>query len=393
MFDAINIGTTGLLSHAKGLRTVGNNLANVNTPGFKSSQLAFTDLFNQGGTGGERPATIGSSGKGAGLATLGTQINFKAGLDSTTGSPLDLNIDGNGFYAIERDGKIVYTRAGNFQFDEKGTLVNAAGEHVKGLKDGILSDINIDSLGRSMPKVTGKVAFRGNLTSTVTTPPVNASLRSVAVYNAEGISHPVNLSFKNTGGGNFEVTVTDTAGATLATGALKFVNGFPVAGANGFTFSYAPAGSAAFDVRLDFSENVTSLSDQTTLSMASQDGYMAGVRSDQSIGSDGTIKILYSNGQSANGPRVALANFRSPTELEQIAGSAFELKEGADVEYGYAGDPTFGSLRPGHLEGSNVDLAEEFGNLILMQRGYQASSHVISTANDMIQQLFDMKGR
>lgn len=393
MLDTINIGTTGLLSHAKGLRTVGNNLANVNTPGFKSAQLAFSDLINKGNTGGERPATTGNSSKGSGLATLGTQVNFKAGLDSTTGSPLDLNIDGNGFYAIERDGKIVYTRAGNFQFNEKGILVNAAGEHVKGLKDGILTDINIDSLGRSVPKGTTKVTFRGNLTSTVAKPPVNASVRNVAVFNAEGVSHPINLSFKNTGSGNFEVTVTDAAGATLATDTIKFVDGVPAPDANGFTFSYAPGGGPAFDVRLDFSTNVTSGTDQTSLAMATQDGYAAGVRTDQSISSDGTVKLFYSNGQTASGPRLALANFRSPSELEQIEGSAFKLKPGAEVEYGHAGDPAFGTLRPGHLEGSNVDLAEQFGNLILMQRGYQASSHVISTANDMIQQLFDMKGR
>jgi flagellar hook protein FlgE len=126
--------------------------------------------------------------------------------------------------------------------------------------------------------------------------------------------------------------------------------------------------------------------------MASQDGYAAGVRTDQSIDSDGTIKLYYSNGQTADGPRLALANFRSASELEEQSGSAFALKQGGEVEYGHAGDATFGTLRAGHLEGSNVDLAEEFGNLILMQRGYQASSHVISTANDMIQQLFDMKG-
>lgn len=392
MLDTIYIGTTGLLSHSKGLRTVGNNLANVNTPGFKSGQLAFTDLFNKGGGAGAQPGSTGS-GHGSGLATLGAQVNFKAGLDASTGSPLDLNIDGNGFYAIERDGEILYTRAGNFNFNEKGILVNAAGEHVKALVDGKLADVGIDSLNHSLPKATTEVAFRGNLTSTVTTPPINAQLRSVAVYDGNGASHPINLAFKNTGGGGFEVTVTDQAGATLATSALKFAAGFPVADANAFTFSYAPPGADAFDVRLDFSKNVTSLLDQTTLSMASQDGYAAGVRTDQSINSDGTVKLYYSNGQTADGPRLALANFRSASELEQETGSAFSLKRGGEVEYGHAGDATFGTLRAGHLEGSNVDLAEEFGNLILMQRGYQASSHVISTANDMIQQLFDMKSR
>ena len=392
MFDAIQIGTTGLLNHAKGLRTVGNNLANVNTPGFKSGQLAFTDLFDQAGPGRQGGAAL-PGGTGNGLATLGAQVNFKAGLDASTGSPLDLNIDGNGFYAIERDGEILYTRAGNFHFDEKGILVNAAGEHVKALVGGQLADVNIDSLGRSLPKATTKVAFRGNLTSAVTTPPINASLRSVAVYDAEGVNRPINLSFKNTGGGAFEVTVTDQAGATLSTGTIRFAGGVPVKDADAFTFSYAPAGVTPFDVRLDFTTNVSSLADQTTLSMASQDGYAPGVRTDQSINSDGVVKLYYSNGQTADGPRLALADYRSASELEQQNGSAFARKRGGEVTYGHAGEAAFGSLRAGHLEGSNVDLAEEFGNLILMQRGYQASSHVISTANDMIQQLFEMKSR
>lgn len=393
MFDAINIGTTGLLGHAKGLRTVGNNLANVNTAGYKSSQLAFTDLFNQGGGAGERQGTAGAAGSGTGLSTLAAQVNFKAGLDASTGSPLDLNIDGNGFYAIERDGQILYTRAGNFRFDEKGILVNAAGEHVKALVDGKLVDVNVDGMTRSLPKATTTVAIKGNLTSAVVNPPINASLRNLTVYDADGTNRPVNLSFKNNGSGNFAVTVTDAAGATLATGDLKFAGGFPVAGANTLTFRYAPAGAAPFNVKLDFSANVTLLAGATTLSMANQDGWATGVKSDQSVSSDGTVKVFYSNGQTVDGPRLSLANFRSATELEQVGGSAFALREGAEVEYGYAGDPAFGKLRPGHLEGSNVDLAEEFGNLILMQRGYQASSHVISTANDMIQQLFDMKGR
>jgi flagellar hook protein FlgE len=393
MFETINIGTSGLLTHAQGLRTVGNNLANVNTPGFKSGQLVFSDLFNKGAGGGGQSGAAGSGGHGGGLGSLGTHVNFKAGLDTSTGNPLDVNIDGNGFYAIERDGQILYTRSGNFHFDEKGILVNAAGEHVKGLVDGKLVDVSVENLDRSLPKATTKVAFRGNLTSTVLTPPINPSLRSVAVYDTEGVSRPINLSFKNTGSGGFEVTVTDAAGATLATGTIKFAGGFPVADANSIAFSYAPAGAKPFDVRLDFSENVTSLVDQTTLSMASQDGYAAGVRTDQSIDSNGTIKLYYSNGQTADGPRLALANFRSASELEQQSGSAFSLKQGGQAEYGHAGDATFGTLRAGHLEGSNVDLAEEFGNLILMQRGYQASSHVISTANEMIQQLFDMKSR
>ena len=105
MFDTINIGTSGLLVHAKGLRLVGNNLANVNTPGFKSAQLQFAELFDQQGGTPQQSGASHSEGLGTGLTSIGSQINFKAGLDQSTGNPLDLNIDGNGFYAIKREGQ------------------------------------------------------------------------------------------------------------------------------------------------------------------------------------------------------------------------------------------------------------------------------------------------
>lgn len=392
MFDTIFIGTSGLLTHAKGLRVVGNNLANVNTPGFKSAQLQFADLFDQGG-GHSSGAGGAASGTGTGLTSLGSAVSFQAGLDQATGNPLDLNINGNGFYTIKRDDQLLYTRDGDFRFDDKGILVNASGDHVQGLDSGgKLVDIAVDKLARSMPKATSIVKFNGNLTSTVANPVVDATMKSISVFDPNGVDRPINLSFKDNGGGDYTVTVTDAAGATLATGSLKFTGGFPSPSNSAISFSYAPTGVAAFTVKLDFSENVTSLVSSSTLGIASQDGYVAGIKTDQSIGSDGTVTLHYSNGQTVKGPRLALANFKANEDLEQTAGSAFRKSASGQVQYGYAGEGSFGTLSAGHREGSNVDLAGEFGNLILMQRGYQASSHVISTANDMIQELFDMKG-
>jgi flagellar hook protein FlgE len=137
---------------------------------------------------------------------------------------------------------------------------------------------------------------------------------------------------------------------------------------------------------------VTSLAQTSTLAASSQDGYEAGTKVDQTIGSDGVVTIHYSNGQTGEGGRLALADFRTERDLEEIGGSMFVMNKDGQVQYGAAGSGSYGSLLAGHREGSNVDMAEEFSNLILMQRGYQASSHVISTANDMIQELFDMKG-
>lgn len=393
MFDTIFIGTSGLLNHAKGLRVVGNNLANVNTPGFKSSQLQFANLFQQ--SGGQPSQSEGSGNlarTGSGLSSLGAQINFRAGLEQGTGNPLDLAIDGNGFYIVKRGDDLLYTRAGDFSFDAKGVLVNSAGDHVQGLENGRLADITLDKLERSAPKATATVTFRGELALTDATPPVDQAVAGVTVLDSNGVDHPLKLSFHNEGDGVFKVTVKDGANVTVATDKIKFAGGAAIAGSSSISLSYKPAGGTAAPLTLDFSGLVGMPTSTVPISVASQDGYPAGVRTDQSFDANGLLTVQYSNGQKATGARIALANFASEGALEEAGGSAFRKVNDAQTLHGYAGTDSFGKLASGRREGSNVDLAEEFGNLILMQRGYQASSHVISTANDMIQQLFDMKG-
>ena len=392
MFDTLLIGTSGLMANAQGLKIVSNNLANVNTLGFKGAQLQFSDLFEQNSSGGQAQQ---HGTTGVGVASLGAALNFKPGADQATGNAMDQNINGNGLFTIMRDGELRYTRAGDFQFNADNVLTNSAGDHVQALDgSGKLVDVTLGDLERSLPKATTTVTFTGNLTTTVATPPVDATVNGVTIIDPEGGSHTVNLVFKDTGGGNYDVTITDgaTGGAQLGTGTLTFASGAPVAGSSSLTFQYTDGTVPAFDVKLDFTDKVNALSTPTTLAVLKQDGYVAGVRTDQSIDADGTISVHYSNGQTVKGPRLALAQFESASDLEAVGGGAFATAENVRPLYGYAGAESFGSLVSGHLEGSNVDLAEEFSNLILMQRGYQASSHVISTANDMIQELFDMKG-
>lgn len=392
MLDIIQIGTTGMLSNAKGLRVVGNNLANVNTGGFKGSQLQFGDLLDQGGS--PQLAQNGSHALGQGVQTLGSSINFKAGADQQTGNPLDLSIQGEGLFAIQRGDTLLYTRAGDFHFDNAGMLVNAGGDHVLALDGGgKLINASLAGLERSAPKPTGSVKLTGNLSSTVLTPAVDTNLNGISVVDAGGTPRSLNVKIHNNGGGAFTVSVADAAtNAAVATSTLTFAAGFPTQASSLMAFSYTPDGAAASTITLDFSANVTSLAASSTLSVQSQDGYAAGVMASATVDAKGVLKIAYSNGQSADGATLALARVDNKSDLEQVGGSAFALKAGGLVKYGRAGVDTLGTLAAGHREGSNVDLADEFSNLILMQRGYQASSHTISVANDMIQELFDMKG-
>lgn len=388
MFDLIQIGTSGLLANEQALRTVGNNLSNVNTAGFKGAQTQFASLFEQG-------AGQGQQGTGAGVATLSDSISFRAGLDQSTGNPLDLMINGDGFFAVRRDDQILYTRAGGFHFNDQGELVNAQGDHVQGYDaNGKLGDVTLDGLEHSMPKATTTVKLAGNVTSTVATPAVPASLNGISVIDSTGATHKLNMSLLNNGTGTYAVTVTDAAGgATVGTGSVTFLGGFATAGTSLMSLTYKPTGAADMKLNFDFGSNVTALSSATTLSVQSQDGFTAGTQSGATVAADGTVSVSYSNGQSATGARLALANFTANDDLREAGGSAFALQPGASAHYSYAGIEGNGTLESGHLEGSNVDLAEEFSDLIVMQRGYQAASHVVSTANDMIQELLDMKGR
>lgn len=393
MFDTILIGTSGLLGHAQGLRTIGNNLANVNTPGFKGAQLDFANLVNQE-SGGRQAGADNRPGRGAGLETLGTRISFQAGMDRATGNPLDLSIDGNGFYTLKRGEQLLYSRAGDFQFDRDGVLTNHSGDRVQGLDGhGKLTDITLDNLQRNMPKATSKVTFSGSLNTATEAPASQTNLNGVTVYDPAGEAVLLNLSFLHKGAGDYALTVTDPAGKTLHVSNVKFTAGFPSPVSSEVTFTHTPASGNPFTLTLDLSQGVTSLAQTSSLAMLAQDGYRAGLPTGQAIGSDGKLTVYYSNGQSATGERIALANFLNADDLEQGSGSTFIARQGVPVRYGFAGSEDFGKLVPGHQEGSNIDMASEFSNLILMQRGYQASSHVISTANDMIQQLFEMKGR
>lgn len=392
MFETIYIGMSGLSGYAKGLRVIGNNLTNVNTPGFKSSQLQFSDLFYQSGTLGQGNSY---SQYGTGLNTLATTTSFQQGTAAQTGNSLDVAIDGEGFFVMRNEGVTRYTRAGQFQFDAAGFLVNPnTGARVAGMVNGQLTDISLNGLRTNPPKVTSEVKFTGNLSSTATTDVV---INGVKLIDAAGGEHAVTVTFKNnsaTTPGSWTVTVSDAVG-TLGTGNIQFLGGTPIAGSNKVSFTYARPGADAFAVDLDFSANVTSFSAgaTSTLAMDSQNGYSTGSLTGASFNSEGLLITSYSNGQTSTGAKIALARFDSNQELQQVGNNDFAAAPGQKIFLGTAKSEAFGTLRAGAIEGSNVDLAQEFSNLIVMQRGYQASSHTITTTNEMIQQLFDMRGR
>jgi len=393
MLDSIYIGLTGLVGYSKSLKVISNNVANLNTPGFKSSQLQFADLFySTQGTSTGTPD--GSARFGTGLNTLATTFDFKQGEIRQTGNDLDAAVNGNGLFVLkDKQGDMRFTRAGQFGFDADGFLVSrSSGAHVLGLgEQGQLIDISLTGVRLNAPKATSKIAFSGNLSSTADQNVID----SVRVIDALGGEHLLRLTFRNnaaTTPGGWTVTVSD--GATdVGSGDIRFQNGTPDPAASSFTLTYAPAGTTGTPITLDFSTDTTSFSSgtQSTLALASQDGFAVGALTTLSFDEEGSLVATYSNEQVTKLHRLALAYFERPdATLNEIGGNEFANQGSSPVHFGNAATDLFGKISAGVVEISNVDLSQEFSDLIVTQRGYQASSQLISTANELVQQLLEM---
>jgi flagellar hook protein FlgE len=389
MLDSIHIGVTGLLGHQQGLRVIANNTANMNTPGYKGSRLGFADLFyaNASGAGGNVQL-------GHGVTTTGTHLDFRQGELRASGGEFDLAMDGEGLFMLrDAQGQTRYTRAGEFQFNADGVFVNRGdASKVVGIDaSGKAGDITLDGLRLSSGKATATARFTGNLSSTVTEQTVGA----VKVFDTLGQEHTLTLKLTNLNAeeaGKWKVEVLDGTNS-VAISEILFADGRPTAETSKLTVSYTPSGGAAQSLVLDFSADVTSFAagNLSTLAMTSQDGFAPGNLTKVTFDATGTLVATYSNGQTAKGPRLALGRFPTLDAVEDIGGNLFGEAGGISWLQGVAGEAGFGTVRSGMLEMSNVDLSREFSDLVVMQRGYQAASQVISTANDMLQELFGMK--
>lgn len=392
MLESINIGMTGLLGYSKGLRVIANNTANINTPGYKGSTLQFADMFaSSGQAGGSDAMKIGY-----GLGTNGTSINFKQGELRQTGNTLDLAVDGQGLFTVKDDrGNVHYTRAGQFEFDQEGVLRTRSGnERVQGQKsDGTTGDVSIAGLRTKAGTATNLVKFTGNVSSTGT----DTTIGNVKVFDAAGGEHVLSVKLTNTGttlAGSWRVELMDGT-TVVGTGQIVFTGGRATAGSGKVTLAYAPSGSSSTDVTLDFESDVTSFASGTvsTVAFSSQNGFGPGSLTDVSFDNLGVMQLKYSNGQTVAGAQLLLGRFDTLDAVTPVGDGQFDATDSLAWRVGVAGSGAFGSVRSGVVEASNVDLSQEFSDLVIMQRGYQASSQVIGTANDMLQELFSMKGR
>jgi flagellar hook protein FlgE len=391
MLDSINVGMTGLQGYSQGLRVIANNTANINTPGFKGSSLQFADLFYS-----TRDSGSGLMQVGYGLSTTGTSLNFKQGELRQTGNNLDLAIDGQGLFTLKDDsGNLHYTRAGQFMFDSDGILVSRAdGSKVMGMNaDGVMAEISIAGQAIVEGKATTTAKFSGNLSSTAPSQTIN----SVKVIDQVGGEHLLTVKLTNntaTTAGSWGVELLDGT-SSVGTGTIVFSDGRPVPANSTVSLTYTPAGLAAVPLVLDFSTDVTSFASGTlsTLAFGSQDGYVPAAMTGVSFDDLGVLVMSYANGQTVKGSKLSLGRFDSLDAVEAVGNNSFAATNSLAWHTGVAGDGGFGKVRSGMVELSNVDLSHEFSDLVIMQRGYQASSQIVSTANEMLQELFNMKSK
>lgn len=394
MLDSLYAGLTGLAASSRGLANISNNVTNMNTPGFKRTQLGFQDLLYQQQGGGL------ASGNGVDVGA--SSLVFRQGELRQTGNEQDAAIDGNGLFILRRDGEVYYSRAGDFSFDAQGYLVarnSQARVAVLG-SGGQLQDLNITGLLVNAPQPSASIRLNGNLS----VDDAAHEIKDIRFIDASGGSGVINLAFTNNGTvtpRNWLLKVTDRAGATLAEGALQFQgDGSLAAGSGEFSFTYASAGVPAQTITLRIGgpgvySGITNFSagPDSTAAMQSVDGHAAGNLSSVRYDDSGMVTLAYSNGQVASTRQLALAFFSYLPDLRQEGGNLLRNEGGQAPQVGAAGSAGFGRLVGGSLESANVDLPQQFTELIVTQRAYQASSQVISAANEMIQQLLDLKGR
>ncbi|HLY89136.1 MAG TPA: flagellar hook-basal body complex protein [Acetobacteraceae bacterium] len=397
MLGAIYIGMSGMDAYEKGLQTISNNVANLNTLGFKATEVSFTDLFDYGGQGEMLGSNAGSWQSGNGVSYGTPFIDFSQGTLNQTSQGLDLAIQGGGFLMLLGGAQPVYARTGSFKVDDQGFIsLQGSDRHLAVIgPDGKPEAVNVSAKRTSPPKATTTITFSDNLSSSAT----DATVSNLSVYDSNGVKQTWTVKFTRNQSsgvtGNWAVQVTDSTGRTVGTSTLNFIGGTIDPTTTKLVINDTPAGADPLAVTLDFSSGVTSFSSGTTstIQATAVDGNGPGDLSDVAVDENGQIKLTYSNGKTDLEGAVAVADFRDPQQLQRIGNGIYTHNGTEQVTLRASNTAGVGTVVSKQLETSNVDLSKEFGDLILVQRGYQASSQVVSVANDMIQQLFGIRGQ
>jgi flagellar hook protein FlgE len=422
---AMYAGVSGLNAEGSALGVVGDNVANTNTIGFKQSRAIFSNVLG---------AAIGSNVPGAGVQMTRTQQIFGQGAIVTTGQATDVALSGDGFLVVSGnvDGTYgqFYSRAGQLNLRQDGVLVNSSGLSVQGYQsDGTggfttkPSDIKLSN-APIPPKATGTVGVSANLDASATTPavpwdPQNPSATSnvstsMTVYDSLGNAHVADVYFRKNAAGDWDYHAL-AKGSEIAggppTGNLEVASGSLTFDAKGALANHTVTTPAAIDfigaspgqpLTFDFGNptsaggtglgGLTQFGSPSSVSSQRQDGYASGSLAGVKIDSDGTVNGIYTNGKMLAAGRIAVAKFGSNDGLARAGSNLWiATRESGEAALGAGGTGGRAAMVAGSLEQSNVDIAQQFVELIAHQRAFQGNSKTITTADQMLQELMNIK--
>jgi flagellar hook protein FlgE len=412
MLRSLFSGISGLRADQTMLDVVGNNIANVNTAGFKGGQVVFEDTLSQmlkaggapqNGNGGTNPAQVG-----LGVQVAAITNTFTQGAQQTTGRPTDLMIQGDGMFMVKNAGEVLYSRAGAFTLDASGRLTNPDGAVVQGWMANQSGTVNTNAatgdllvtVGQTVPpQATSDSTLSGNLPAGATPfsagPPATGTQlsTSISAYDGQGVQHTLSYVLSATAtpnqwtmdvfiDGSASAAATSTVSFDPATGALTAPATSPSV--------TTPWGPVAVNLT-----GLTQYGGQASLQAVTPmtgGGSASGSLQSFTVTPDGSIVGVFSNGLKQTLGQVALATFANPPGLEKAGDSTYRATVNSGTpQVGTAQTGGRGQLTSGALEMSNVDLAQEFTELIIAQRGFQANSRVITTSDQVLQDLVDLK--
>ena len=424
IINGLFAGRAGISSHGTAIAVTGDNISNSNTIGYKVSRAEFEDLMAGEGVIGRQ---VGSGASIAAVATI-----FEQGTLEFTGRPLDLGIAGTGYFVVAKEDQRYFTRAGNFKVDSAGFVTNQSGLAILGFPangSGALEPININTIKQGTVATTevdiaGNIDASSDLVNTavipvpglVVPPTVTYSdLNSFAAYSTVvdvfdtlGEKHTISMFFYHTDTNEYTVRGYVNNEEVDATGTLtgyprligeKVItfggngqrNPLPVVGTPDFTTNITWKNQSELsDIAVTFSP-MTQYSAQSNILSISQDGQGIGAVTTLAVSSNGSISALLTNGQQTVIGTLAMASFSNPEGLTRLGGNLLSLSSSSgEPIYGKAESGNFGSLKSGTVELSTVDIASEFVRIITLQRGFQASSRIITTINQLLNDIIQL---
>jgi flagellar hook protein FlgE len=414
MFTSFSTALSALSAHTTAVDVVGNNLANLNTPGYKASVVAFSDLVTQ-----SLGAGLGETQVGFGVARPTTIRQFSQGAIQASSGPLDTAIQGDGFLVVrDPNAGLLYTRGGNLQVNKEGQLVTATGFRIQGWNEegGVLdstkpiTDVKVPVGSLREPLASKTFSFDLNLDASGTAgPPPTAFSTSIEVYDSLGVGHVVSVDFtKDAAAGTWNYSMS-VPNADVATPPFTPVTGKIVFDANGRMTSplatdtmpalpVAGLASGAADMGLTWNlyngtaPRLTQYAQSSAVAANSQDGSPAAQLIKVGIGNGGKILAQYSNGQQVAVGQLAMSAIRNPESMIAVGNNNYQLSARTALPaVGVPGTGGRGDIIGGAVEYSTVDIAREFTNLIVLQRGYQANARVVTAVDEISQETINLK--